>query len=91
MATKKTAEVEEPVAKAKASKASTSKTAAKETPVEKESTKAETKTKAPKAEKVASISHDMIRHKAYEIYLRTGNTNPDDNWIAAEKELKANN
>lgn len=56
--------------------------------------KTTTKTKAVETQatpKVASkqkkVTHEMIRQRAYEIYLKTGNSNEHDNWVQAEKEL----
>jgi hypothetical protein len=45
-----------------------------------------TTTKRTPKRKVA-ISEDTIRRKAEEIYLKTGNSNANDNWFAARKML----
>lgn len=35
------------------------------------------------------VSDNIIRDKAKEIHHRTGNTNADENWFQAKKELGA--
>jgi len=47
-----------------------------------------TKESAPKTVKQKSQpTHEQIRQKAYEIFLKTGNHNEHENWIQAEKDL----
>lgn len=67
--------------------------ATKEKTIEKDAiksvAKSTSKTTTAKAEAKAkkTITHEQIRHKAYEIYLKTGSINEHDNWVKAEKEL----
>jgi hypothetical protein len=34
------------------------------------------------------VTKDMIRQRAYQIWLETGNVNELNNWLQAEKEFK---
>ncbi len=75
--------------KAKSAATDTIEVATKKTTTKTESkTKAVETTAAPKvASKQKKVTHEMIRQRAYEIYLKTGNSNEHDNWVQAEKEL----
>jgi len=85
MATKEKT-VKKEVAKTTTSKSTTASKPVTKTKVEECSDcKAEPKAKTGKAAK--TVSHEQIRHKAYEIYVKTGCTNAHENWVKAEKEL----
>jgi hypothetical protein len=58
-------------------------------PAKKTAAAAEEAPKKPVTRRRRKVTHEMIENRAYMISLTDGAGSPVDNWLAAERELKA--